>query len=70
VELALGNLERAGRLWGAVTDSLDRDPIPIFVFGELEAPLIETTDPGFLAGTEAGRDGGLEAAVELAIRQR
>jgi tetratricopeptide (TPR) repeat protein len=70
VELELGRLERAGRLWGAATDSLEREPIPGYAFGELEAPLIETTDPGFLAGTEAGRDGGLEAAVELAIRQR
>jgi hypothetical protein len=52
-----------------VTDSLDRDPIPIFVFGELEAPLVKTTDPGFLAGTEIGRDGGLDAAVALALTE-
>ena len=66
LELAQNNLERAGRLWGAVTDERLSEP-GTEDFVEFSAPLEAVTDPGFLAGVGEGRTSGLDWAIELVL---
>ena len=66
VALTRGELERAGRIWGAVM-SEERTVLSTPGFGEFAAPLAGMTEPAFLSGLAVGRDDGLEAAVELAL---
>jgi hypothetical protein len=71
VELETGSSERAGRLWGAVIDAEERDPFPTQELHDFlhtfAAPLVEPTDPQFLAAVEGGRELGLAAATRLAL---
>ena len=67
VGLAQGELERAGRIWGAIMSEGERSVVSTPAFVEFAAPLAATTEPAFLAGVELGRDAGLDAAVELAL---
>jgi predicted ATPase len=67
VALVRGELERAGRIWGAVMSEAERDVRWSHEFDEFAAPLAETSEPAFLAGVERGREAGLDAAVELAL---
>jgi predicted ATPase len=67
VELERGNLERAGRIWGAVTIEAERDPSATAGLNEFAAPLATEAESTFLSGVEVGRDGGLEAAADLAL---
>jgi tetratricopeptide (TPR) repeat protein len=67
--LQRGASERAGILWGAVTEDLREDPLGrlALFFDEFAAPLLEVTDAGFLAAVEDGRLRGLEEAVAIAL---
>jgi predicted ATPase/class 3 adenylate cyclase len=71
VELETVSSERAGRLWGAVTEAEVRDPFPTQQLHDFlhafAAPLAESTDPQFLAAVEAGRELGLAEATRLAL---
>src|SRR5215207_1217056 len=67
VELARGKVERAGRMWGAVTSETERDPISDVGLDAFAAPLVATTEQSFISGFEVGRDAGLDGAVELAL---
>jgi tetratricopeptide (TPR) repeat protein len=68
VELADGNPEQAGRLWGAATEAAGHDPHPYDdSFREFAAPLAESTDTQFVTAVEAGRELGLAAATRLAL---
>jgi hypothetical protein len=71
VALQTGNSERAGRLWGAVIDAEGREPLPSqqhhdWLHG-FAAPLVESTEPQFVAAVESGRELGLAAATRLAL---
>jgi tetratricopeptide (TPR) repeat protein len=67
VELERGKLERAGRIWGAVANEAERDPISAEGLDEFAAPLAAMAESPFLLAVELGRNDGLEAAVELAL---
>ena len=67
LELERGDLERAGRIWGAVRSEHERAPLSAVGFDEFAAPLAATSESAFLSAAELGRDGGLEAAVALAL---
>ena len=63
-----GQLERSGRIWGAVMDEIERKPPPQLEFlEEMAAPFRSETETRFLEAVETGRADGLAAAIELAL---
>jgi len=68
VALERANVDRAGRLWGAVLAEMERAPPPQQDALERDAlPLAAEGDARFLDAVAVGRAEGLEAAVELAL---
>ena len=64
-----GDIERAGRLWGTVTEEETEQP-PVRAWEDLEGatrPLAESTDARFLEAVEEGRLATLEQAVAIAL---
>jgi predicted ATPase/class 3 adenylate cyclase len=63
-----GHLGRAGRIWGAVLEDIERkSPAQRDFLEQLAAPLTADTERLFLEAVEAGRADGLGAAIELAL---
>jgi predicted ATPase/class 3 adenylate cyclase len=71
IELETGSADLAGRLWGAAVDAEERYPFLTQQHHDwlhaFAAPLVDSTDPRFLAAVEAGRELGLAAATRLAL---
>ena len=64
-----GDIERAGRLWGTVTEE-EREQPRVRAWEDLEEagrPLAESSDPRFLASEEEGRLTTLEQAIAFAL---
>jgi predicted ATPase len=67
VALARGDLERAGALWGAAEREAERLPRWSGERARRGGPLLDETDPLFVAGSERGRGLDLWDAVAIAL---
>jgi predicted ATPase len=67
---ARGDLERAGRLWGAIESEEARGELGLWDRGEHAAAIEKPGDPVFDAARSAGRASTLEDAVEYALAGR
>jgi predicted ATPase/class 3 adenylate cyclase len=67
--LVRGAHERAGILWGALSEDVREEPLGRFAddFAALSAPLAESSDARFLAAAEQGRLRTVDQAVALAL---
>ena len=67
--LRRGAAERAGILWGATIEDVREEPLGRFEeeFATFTAPLVESSDPRFLAAVNDGRVRTLEEAIAMAF---
>jgi hypothetical protein len=67
IDCARGDLERAGRLWGAVAAEIEREGLSSPSLDEFARPLAEMGDSRFHGAARLGQTEGLDAAIGLAL---